>query len=114
MLRDRNDDGNNVIQPILAAVGQLQFEVVQYRLKNEYGVDCTMEPLTYTIARWALGGWPAVERADRAGKLLNVYIVKDRWERPVLLFRNTWKVEQVTQEESYLQLEPWAMPPIIQ
>ena len=43
MLRDRGDDGNGT--PLLAAVGQLQFEVVEYRLKNEYGVDSRMEPL---------------------------------------------------------------------
>lgn len=32
MLRDRGDDGNGT--PILAAVGQLQFEVVEYRLRG--------------------------------------------------------------------------------
>ena len=42
--------------PILAAVGQLQFEVVQYRMKDEYGVETTMDPLQYTIARWVGGG----------------------------------------------------------
>jgi peptide subunit release factor RF-3 len=36
LLYERNDQGQN--SPILAAVGQLQFEVVQYRLKEEYGV----------------------------------------------------------------------------
>jgi peptide chain release factor 3 len=32
-------------QPILAAVGQLQFEVVQFRLAQEYGVETRLEPL---------------------------------------------------------------------
>ena len=107
--RDRSDDGNGL--PILAAVGQLQFDVVQYRLLNEYGVDSKVEPLDYTIARWANGGWAAVERADAEGKLFGVYIVQDRWRRPVLLFRNPWKVTQLVGEVEYLQLEPWAMPP---
>jgi hypothetical protein len=44
-----------VTDPILAAVGQLQFEVVQYRMKDEYGVDTTMEPLPFAIARSAPG-----------------------------------------------------------
>ena len=43
MLRDRGDDGNG--SPILAAVGQLQFEVVEYRLQAEYGVESRLEPL---------------------------------------------------------------------
>ncbi|MFM6059037.1 MAG: peptide chain release factor 3, partial [Microcystis aeruginosa] len=38
--------------PILAAVGQLQFEVVQFRLLSEYGVETTLEPLAYSLARW--------------------------------------------------------------
>ncbi len=36
----------------LGAVGQLQFEVFEYRLNNEYGVDIRMEPVSYSVARW--------------------------------------------------------------
>lgn len=110
MLRDRDDDGNGT--PILAAVGQLQFEVVEYRLKGEYGVDCKWEPLTFMIARWVGGGWPAIEKAEADNKLFGVNIVKDRWERPVLLFRNPWKVTQLAEDAPFLEMEPWAMPPM--
>jgi peptide chain release factor 3 len=48
--------------PILAAVGQLQFEVVQFRLQNEYGVETQLELLPYTAARWVAGGWEALEK----------------------------------------------------
>lgn len=37
---------------ILGAVGQLQFEVVVYRLKDEYKVECLYEPITVQTARW--------------------------------------------------------------
>ncbi len=37
---------------ILGAVGILQFEVVAYRLKDEYGVDCAFEPISVATARW--------------------------------------------------------------
>lgn len=37
---------------ILGAVGVLQFDVVAYRLKDEYGVDCTFENVNVTTARW--------------------------------------------------------------
>ncbi len=37
---------------ILGAVGVLQFEVVQYRLKDEYNVDCVFEPVQVHCARW--------------------------------------------------------------
>ena len=37
---------------ILGAVGQLQFEVVAFRLQDEYGVQCTFEPISVHTARW--------------------------------------------------------------
>jgi peptide chain release factor 3 len=37
---------------ILGAVGTLQFDVVAYRLKDEYGVDSAFEPVQVTTARW--------------------------------------------------------------
>ena len=38
---------------ILGAVGVLQFDVVAYRLKDEYGVDCAFETVGVATARWA-------------------------------------------------------------
>lgn len=37
---------------ILGAVGTLQFDVVAYRLKDEYGVECAFEPVGVATARW--------------------------------------------------------------
>jgi peptide chain release factor 3 len=87
--------------PILAAVGQLQFEVVQFRLRNEYGVETNLDPLGYSVARWVVDGWPALEKA---GKLFNTMVVKDNWERPVLLFKNEWNVGQVEGDHPSLRL----------
>jgi peptide chain release factor 3 len=44
-------------------------------------------------------------------QLFGVYVVKDRWERPVLLFKNPWKVTQLAGEVEYLKMVPWALPP---
>ena len=41
---------------ILGAVGQLQFEVVAFRLADEYGVQCVFEPVNVHTARWIDGG----------------------------------------------------------
>lgn len=91
--------------PILAAVGQLQFEVVQFRLQNEYGVDTRLEPLPYSVARWVAGGWEALEKA---GRLFNTVTVKDSWGRPVLLFRNEWNCQQVEMDHPELELNSTA------
>ena len=37
---------------VVGAVGVLQFEVVAYRLKDEYKVDCVYEPVNVVTARW--------------------------------------------------------------
>lgn len=41
--------------PILAAVGRLQFDVLQFRLRAEYGVETRVEPLPHEVARWVFG-----------------------------------------------------------
>jgi peptide chain release factor 3 len=88
--------------PILAAVGQLQLEVVQYRLENEYGVVSRLEPLDFSVARWVSGGWPALEGV---GRLFNCKTVRDAWDRPVLLFRNDWNLHQLQEDHPDLELQ---------
>ena len=41
---------------VLGAVGQLQFEVVAFRLQDEYGVQCHFEPVNVYTARWIASG----------------------------------------------------------
>lgn len=87
--------------PILGAVGQLQFEVVQFRLQNEYGVETRLELLPYTVARWVEGGWPVLEKV---GRIFNALTIKDSWGRPVLLFKNEWNVHQLQEDHPDLKL----------
>jgi peptide chain release factor 3 len=94
--------------PILAAVGQLQMEVVQFRLQNEYGVETTVEYLPYTVARWVDGGWEALEKV---GRIFNTVTVKDSWQRPVLLFRNEWNCQQLQGDHPELKLS--AIAPVV-
>jgi peptide chain release factor 3 len=88
-------------EPILAAVGQLQFEVVQFRLENEYGVETILDLLPYSVARWVDGGWEALKRV---GRLFNTTTVKDSMGRPVLLFRNDWNCQQLEGDHPELKL----------
>jgi peptide chain release factor 3 len=88
--------------PILAAVGQLQIEVVQFRMQNEYNVETSTEPLAYSVARWVHGGWDALAKA---GRIFNAIAVKDNWGRPVLLFKNEWNLRQIEQDSPELELK---------
>jgi peptide chain release factor 3 len=87
--------------PILAAVGQLQLEVVQHRLEHEYGVDTRLEPLGFQVARWVTGGWASLEDL---GRIFNCKTVRDAWNRPVLLFKNEWNLNQLIEEHPELDL----------
>jgi len=87
--------------PILAAVGQLQLEVVQHRLQSEYGVSTRLEPLAFNMARWIEGGWSALEEV---GRLFNCKTVRDSWDRPVLLFKNSWNLQQLQEDHPNLAL----------
>ena len=87
--------------PILAAVGQLQLEVVQHRLEDEYGVETRLEPLGYQVARWVPGGWPELEKL---GRIFNCKTVRDAWNRPVLLFKNEWNLNQLNQDHPEFEL----------
>ena len=94
--------------PILAAVGQLQLEVVQYRLEHEYGVQTRIEPLGFSVARWVVGGWPALEVV---GRIFNCKTVRDAWNRPVLLFKNDWNLGQLAEDHPDLELS--AVAPVV-
>ncbi len=57
---------HNPRQPILAAVGELQFEVVVARLREEYGVDASIDRLPVSQARWVEGDPEVVARMTLA------------------------------------------------
>ena len=78
-------------EPILAAVGELQFDVILARLREEYGVESRIERMPYALARWVSGPENAVEKlpTSRWGTLR----CADREGRLVLLFRSLWDLE---------------------
>jgi peptide chain release factor 3 len=88
--------------PLLGAVGPLQFEVMQYRLKDEYGADSVLENMPWTCMRWVaepvdmelLGNeipYGAASGTDDAG-------------RPVVLFSNTWSQKNFSAKNPDLRL----------
>ncbi|MCC6188834.1 MAG: peptide chain release factor 3 [Anaerolineales bacterium] len=73
--------------PILAVVGRLQFDVVQARLEQEYGVPTVVEPLAYKLARWVTGEPEELERLPWGHGLLRA---RDGQDRLVALFRSAF------------------------
>ncbi len=75
------------VDPILGAVGWLQFEVVQHRLKAEYNVEAQLDRLPFTQARWVFGDNVDLREITRTG---TVQCLIDVEERPLLLFETDW------------------------
>ncbi len=97
-------------EPLLAAVGALQFDVVRYRLEAEYNVETTLEPLGYTAARWVRGDTAAIAAlGDGRGRLR----AEDRAGRPVILFTTAWDLryaEENAPELAFSALAEGAAP----
>ena len=75
---------------IVGVVGVLQFDVLRYRLENEYNVDIRLEPLPYEYIRW-IEDWEGLDM-DRLTGTSDMKKVKDMKRKPLLLFVNEWSV----------------------
>jgi peptide chain release factor 3 len=87
---------SSVKTPLLAAVGPLQFEVVQFRLENEYGAVSRLESAPWTVVRWL----PAdIKEDDLDGLSLPTgsRLAYDVGKNPVVLFPNEWAANYFSQ-----------------
>jgi len=89
---------------IVGTVGTLQFEVLEYRLKNEYGVDIIMNMQPYEVARWmTFNDGREVTPASLRGADRGMFVY-DRRENPVLLVNNEWALGWITDNNPDLEL----------
>lgn len=77
---------------IVGVVGILQFEVLQYRLEKEYGVEIKMQTLPYRFIRWIQ---QENFNYDRFSLTMDSLIVQDKDEKSVVLFENEWSIQKV-------------------
>ena len=84
---------------LLGAVGQLQFEVFEHRMKNEYNVDVVMEGQGSKIARW-------VENDEVDDKLSSSrsLLVNDRYDHKVFLFENDFALRWFQEKNPNVKL----------
>jgi len=75
--------------PLLAAVGPLQFEVVQFRLESEYGAASRLQSTPWTVARWLPAGIGEHE-LDALSLPTDAKLAYDMGKHPLVLFPNEW------------------------
>jgi peptide chain release factor 3 len=87
---------------IAGVVGVLQFDVLKFRLKNEYNVDIRLEELPYEHIRWIVNK-DEVDVKKIVGTT-DMKLVKDMHDNPLLLFVNEWSPQMVLERNKGLQL----------
>ncbi len=94
--------GMGLEEIICGVVGVLQFDVLKFRLKNEYNVDIILEQLPYEYIRW-ISKWD--------GDVKNIVgtsdmkLIEDLKGNPLLIFVNEWSVGMVLDRNKGLELE---------
>lgn len=86
---------------IVGAVGVLQIEVLEHRLRHEYGVELRVSHLPYRHARWIVS---EVDDPGRLNLTSSTMVVEDNWRRPVLLFENEWNIRWAEEKNKGLAL----------
>ena len=86
---------------IVGVVGVLQFDVLKYRLENEYNCEVRLESLPYEYIRWIAD--PSVD-PTKLRRMNNVKAVKDMKGNPLLLFVNDWMIKMVLEDNEGLEL----------
>ncbi len=90
---------------IVGVVGVLQFDVLKYRLENEYGCDVRLEPLPYGYIRWIKD---TSMDLDKLKVGMDIKKVKDMNGRPLLLFQNEWNVRLFCERNEDVELEEFS------
>jgi peptide chain release factor 3 len=92
--------------PVLGAVGVLQFEVTQHRLKAEYNVPVEFDPLGYQHARWIEGDLD-LDKFERPGVSTCIVDVEGR---PLVLFQSDWKLRMAEQDHPQVKFVAAVQP----
>lgn len=88
---------------LLAAVGPLQFEVVQWRLQSEYGAESRLTPAPWNLLRW-IEPHPTLKDPSRLIVATGVSFGADKFENPVVLFPNDWTMRYFEEKNPELKL----------
>jgi len=94
---------SSVKTPLLAAVGPLQFEVVQFRLESEYGAESRLESAPWTVVRW-LPTDMQEDDLDAVSLPTGAKLAYDIGKNPVVLFQNEWSANYFSETNKLVPL----------
>lgn len=77
---------------IVGVVGVLQFEVLEYRLKNEYGAEVKVERLPFKYIRWVEELPKGIDDMEKLNLTSDTRKVTDLKNRDILIFQSEWGI----------------------
>jgi peptide chain release factor 3 len=95
--------GSAIKVPLLAAVGPLQFEVVQYRLESEYGAASRLESAPWNVVRWLPSHLTEAD-LDNLSLPTGAQLAYDVANKAVVLFANEWSANYFGQTNPKITL----------
>lgn len=95
------NDARGDAAPVMAAVGPMQFEVMQARMENEFNVESVTEPVPYSVARRT-----TAETAPELAKQRGVEIFTRTDGELIALFGDKWKLAFIEKEHPEFELFP--------
>ena len=97
-----HDLGSGLEEVIVGVVGVLQFDVLKYRLENEYNVEIRLEMLPYGFIRWVAD--PENVDMKALSGTSDMKKVEDMKGNPLLLFVNSWSIGMTLERNPGLSL----------
>ncbi len=95
------NDARGEANPVMAAVGPMQFEVMQARMEVEYNVETVTDPVPYSVARRT-----DAESAAELGRQRGVEVFTRTDGELIALFGDKWKLAFIEKEHPHLTMEP--------
>lgn len=90
----------------IGVAGVLQFEVLEYRMKNEYNVQVSIQSSPYTLAKWVIAD--KIDK-DNLRYASSTAVVEDQYGRTVVLLRDQWsfnKIQEKNPDAQFLDIAP--------
>lgn len=93
---------------IVGVVGVLQFDVLEYRLTNEYGVEIKTQRQPYRYIRWVDSDF----NMDKISLTMDSIVAMDKNNQHIILFQNEWSIRMIQERNDGLVLRETSLPAV--
>ena len=101
------NESSGMEEIIVGVVGELQFDVLIFRLRSEYNVEVKLERLPYEYIRW-IDNYKDID-VDKIALTTDAKRINDLKGRPLILFQHEWSPKMVLDRNEGLVLKEFSV-----